>query len=208
MGRGGLLALTDQGGGGGIRLPAAAAAAGAGLAVQHQQAVAHLAAGAAQSGDDLAVHDDAAAHAGAQGDEHHVAAAHGGTRHRLRQRGAVGIVAEAGGQAEVLRQHTAHRHIEPAQVIGADHHAPLGVAGTRGAHTDGGAVPGRQARLVQCQLHGAAHVRHHLLRRTAGSGGDAGLRDQVIAAVHHAHGDVGPAQINADAIHKDTPFHV
>jgi hypothetical protein len=27
-----------------------------------------------------------------------------------------------------------------------------------------------------------------------------------VAVVHHAHGDVGAAQINADAIHTDTPF--
>ena len=205
--RGGSLpALPDQCRGGGVGLPAAPASAGAGHAIQHKDAVAHLAAGAAQSGHDLSVHDDAAAHAGAQRDQHHAAAADSGPGHHLRQRGAVGVVAQAGGQAEMLRQHAAHRHIEPVQVIRADHHTPLRVAGAGSAHADGGAVPDGEARLVQRQLHGAAHICHHLLRRAVCAGGHAGLRRDLVAVVHHAYGDVGAAQINADAIHTDTPF--
>ena len=197
----GPLALTDQGGGGGIRLPAAVAAAGAVLALQHQQGMAQLRAHGAHTGVNFAVDDDAAAHAGAQRNEDHVAAAHRRARHGLRQRGAVGVVAEMHGDAEALVEHPAHRHIEPAQIIGPQHHARLAVAGAGGADADAGAVGGDEARLLQRHLHGAAHVGHHLLRRAEGSGGDAGLGNDGMAVVHHAHGDVGAAQIDTDTIH-------
>ena len=202
----GALALTDQGGGGAVSLPAAPAPAGTGLAVQHQEGVPHLRAGAACALQQLAVGNNAAAHAGAQRDEHHAAAAHGGTRHRLRQRGAVGVVAEAAGQTETLGHHVAHGNIEPAQIIRTHHHAAAAVAGAGGTDADAGAVGGGDARLLHRQLRRAADVRHHGLRCALRAGGNACLRHDALTLVHHAGGDVGAAQINADTIHREPPW--
>ena len=171
------------------------------LALQHQQGMAQLCAHGAHTGVNFAVDDDAAAYAGAQRNEDHIPAAHRCACHGLRQSGAVGVVAETDGDAEPLVKHPAHGDVEPAQIIGTHHHAGLAVAGAGGADADAGAVGGDQARLVQSQLHGAAHIRHHFLRRAEGSGGNAGLGDNVVAVVHHANGDVGAAQINTDTIH-------
>lgn len=123
--------LTDQGRGGGIRLPAAPAAAGAGLAVQHQQGVAQLGPGPPHTVINFPADDDAAANAGAQGNEHHVVVAHRRTRHLFGQSGTVGVVAETAGNAKALLQHPAHRDVVPSQVIRSLHHAVGRVAGAR-----------------------------------------------------------------------------
>ena len=167
--------------------------------------MAHLRAGAAHALQQLAVGHDAAAYAGAQRDEYHVPAAHGPAGHRLRQRGAVGVVAEPAGKPQPRRHHPAYRHIEPAQVIGPHHHAVGAVAGPRRADADGRAVRRRDAGLLHGLLRRMADIRDNGFRRTFRPGGQADLRHDVLALVHHAGGDVGAAQINANTIHMLPP---
>ena len=197
----GPLGLTDQGCRRSVGLPAAVTAAGAVLALQYQQGMAQLRAHGAHTGIDLAVDDDTAAHAGAQRDEHHVLIPHSRARHDLCQRRAVGVVAETDGDPEMLMEHLADRYVEPSQIISPHHHAGLAVAGAGGADADAGAIGGHQARLLQRHLHGAAHVRQHLLHRAERARGNTGLRDDPVPVVHHAHGNVGAAQVNPDTIH-------
>ena len=198
----GPLGLTDQGCRRSVGLPAAVTAAGAVLALQYQQGMAQLRAHGAHTGIDLAVDDDTAAHAGAQRDEHHVLIPHSGTRHDLRQRRAVGVVAEADGDPEMLMEHLTDRHVEPPQIISPHHHASLTVAGAGGADTDAGAIGGHKSRLVQRHLHGAAHVRQHLLHRAERARGNTGLRDDPVPVVYHANGNIGAAQVNPNTIHE------
>ena len=126
-----LTGLTNQGRSGGICLPTAPAAAGTGLAVHDQQGVAQLGPGSPHPVIDLAADDDAAANAGAQGNEHHVVVAHRRTRHLFGQSSTVGVVAETAGNAKALLQHPAHRDVVPSQVIRSLHHAVGRVAGAR-----------------------------------------------------------------------------
>ena len=197
--------LPDQGSGGAVGLPAAFTSAGARLAVQYQYGVSRLGAGAAHALQQLAVGHDAHAHAGAQRHQHHIAAAHGGARHRLCQRCAVGVVAEPAGKPQPRRHHVAHGYVEPTQIVRPHHHAAAAVAGAGGADADAGAVRRRDARLGHGQLRRQADVRHHRFCAALRAGGYADLRHDVLRFIHHAGGNVGAAQINADTIHVLPP---
>ena len=162
-----------------------------------------LGAGAAYALQQLAVGHDAHAHAGAQRHQHHIAAAHGGARHRLCQRRAVGVVAEPAGKPQPRRHHVAHGYVEPTQIVRPHHHAAAAVAGAGGADADAGAVRRRDARPGHGQLRRPADVRHHRFCAALRAGGYADLRHDVLRFIHHTGGNIallacaGPMGIGA-----------
>ena len=95
---------------------------------------------------------------------------------------------------------------EPVETERLSSHAVGAVAGPRRADADGRAVRRRDPGLLHGLLRRAADVRDNGLRRAFRTGGQADLRHDVLALVHHAGGDVGAAQINANTIHMLPPY--
>ena len=100
-----------EGGGAGVLLPAAAAATGTGQAIALDDHVTHLAGHAVSAVVDLAVMDDARAHARAQGDGDEALAVAPRAHQVFGQGGAVGIVFDVKRDAEVAVEQLAERHV-------------------------------------------------------------------------------------------------
>ena len=110
-----LLGDADNAGGGAILLGAAPLAAAALVGfVTVQGDVADFAAGAVDTVDNLATHDDAAADTGTQGGEDHVLAALAAALPGFAQRGHIGVIAGSDGQAGQTAQNFGNVDDTPA----------------------------------------------------------------------------------------------
>ena len=191
------LGLADQRRGGSISLPAALTAAGALLAVYHNHHVAALATGAVDTVDDLAVQNDAAAHAGAQGHSHKILRPVAATGKRLTQCGAVGVILyKYIVNPQALPKHFPGRHIVKGQVVGKLDHAVC-IAGTGRAHTHGHQVTHGELGLP----HGLAAHLLHIVKNGVGRARRIRLgfcsRDNIILIVHHGGNNIRAPQVNS-----------
>ena len=137
-----VFAQTDNAGGRAVLLNTAVltAVAGDGFVGVYYQ-VADFRAGAMSAMEKLALYHNAAAHTGAQGDEHHVLAALAAAFPELAQSGYVGIVACLHRKTGALGQSLGNVEYPPAQVDAFVDHA-LGVyrAGNTDAQTQNGRI--------------------------------------------------------------------
>ncbi len=107
----GLSGLPDQGRGGGVLLKAAVPAAGTGDAVHFDGHVAYLPRGAVDAGEEFSAEDDAAAHAGAEGDRHKVRDSPAAAGDLFAEGRAVGVVLDESGFAEALLHEVSERSV-------------------------------------------------------------------------------------------------
>ena len=100
--------------------------------------MAHLAGHVPRAPQQPTVGNDARAHAGAHGEEHHILAAPARTVLPLHQRAGVGVVLQKGRNVECVLQNLHDGHLVPArQVRRRLHHAGAGVQRPSAAHADG-----------------------------------------------------------------------
>ena len=196
-----LLAHTDDGCGAAVALQAAFVAAGAGHAADVHGNVADLAAHAVEAAPRTAVDDDAAAHAGAQRQEHAGRGALAHARHALGKAGHGGVVVNKDGLVDVFLQLAAQGNVLPAHVGAEDDVAGLRVRNAGNADAHGVNVVHRQLGLVQHLQGAAAHVRDDLLIGAAHQRGGLALMDQLTLLVHHADLNAGSAYVNANVYH-------
>ena len=149
---------------------------------------------------DIPVDDNAAAHACSQREQYGCFAAFGRAGDHLAQGSAVGVVAQAAGQARQARQGGAKGHVVPIQVVGIDDLACVAVADARAAHADARTVGPGKARLFHKFHRQAGHIGRDLLPRALRLCGNAALFQQLIVLCNDACGDICTAQINADRI--------
>ena len=156
----------------------------------------------------FAVHDYAASDPGSDGDADRVASPPSRAHPPFAQHGAIGIVVERGRKPQALVDDLAERQIDPAQVRGEQHDAPLGVERTWRSHPDADDVspsdflPGSfDGSLGQ----GDEPVEHIALARLR-MGRFAVQRVQGRAILGHAaHDEIGSAYINSeDKSHADS----
>ena len=195
-----LVGQTDDAGGGAVLLdtaPLAAAADVGFLTVQHQMA--DLRAGAVSAVEELAIDDDAAADAGAQGCEDHVLGALAAALPEFAQSGNVGVVTGLDGEAHQLGQSLGDVENAPAQVNTLVDHA-LAVDGTghADAHADDGGLV--NVLLVDELQDGGCDIGQDALAVVGHDGGDLPLVEH--GAVFVKVGDLysGAAQIHTEAV--------
>ena len=156
----------------------------------------------------FAVHDYAATDPGSDGDADRVARSPGRAHPPLAQNGAIGIVVECGRKSQSLVDDLAERQIDPSQIRGEQHDAPLGVERTWRSDANADDVgpsdffPGAfDGSLGQ----GNEPVEHIGLTRLR-MGRLAVQRVQRGAILGHAaHQEVGSAYINSEDKSHPTP---
>ena len=158
-----------------------------------------------ESGVDLPVQDDAAAHAGTQRDHHRVAAALGGAGHCLRLGGGVGIVLDVHlDAAQKGTQLLAHGiHIE-GKIVGVLNDAAVAVGGAGGGHAGKFNVCLIQPHFSHKLQAQGGNVRRDLVCFPLCAGGNTFFFNDAVIRIHDTYGDVGSAQIDADRIHSAT----
>ncbi len=173
----------------GERLPAAAVPAGAAGALDVHLHVPDLP-GEGASPPDLAVHDEAAADPGADGDEDSMVVAAGRAQLELGQRGDVGVVIDDHRHRQVLAEQRPQVHLAAFDVRYPRQHAlrPPDQAGHAGAHRDHVPIPD----LAHCGDGGVGQL-----------GGDARRRERrpvehLEVVVESGGGDLGAADVDAD----------
>ena len=199
--------LADEGVGGGVPLPAAPAAAGTLVAVVDDDDVPALAGAAVDTGVDPAAQDDAGADAGAQGDQNQALNIPVLIVVVFPQGCAVRVVAQVDRQVPVLMEHLRHRHGADGNVDGLDDHAPLIIHRTGEPHTHRGHLfTGNTVLLNEPDGHfrqGLPHVLHGFEFQGHFLGG----RD-LVALIHQPGLQIGPADVNADIIHRIPPHEI
>ncbi len=144
-----------------------------------------LAGGAGEPGEQLAIQNHTAAHAGAQGDHHSALGALGGPCRGLRQGGGVGVVHKPYAVACQLPQGGAHIVVYPPEIAGVDHRTlpVIHRAGTAHAHAADGFA------LRQLADHGGNGLCHRF-----GMGGDGALLQNFACLTDQGTFYVGAAQ--------------
>ena len=204
MQRAGFLGHADDGCGRAVALGAAALAAGTGDTVHLDDQMAQLTGRAVRAGPDFAVHNDARAHARAQGEENGGAGIAAYARLILGPASHRRVVIDEDGQVVVGFQLLAQGNVAPAE-IGAEDDAAgflLGNAGNTDA--DGGDILRGQLRLVQELGDACGHIAHNVGVGTLGQGRGFGLAQDLAILADQADGDVGAAQIDADVVHNQS----
>ena len=194
------LCLAGQCAGRGIALPAALAAAGALDAVLNDDVVAHFASRKVEAAQDFTAQDDAAADAGAQGDDDCVVITLGAARNVLAVSGGVGIVFHI----DLTAQHLFHVGAK-VPVIVAEVRVEADKAGLE-VHAAGGS----DAHIVDIGKvnfvflgNGAAQVCQclfQILRRAGQARSPCGLGDDFVVLVDQAGGHGGAAQIDTNGV--------
>ena len=207
-----LLHAADDAGGAGILLEAAVlAAAAGGRLVAVDGDVADLAAGAVCAVDDLAVDDDAAAHAGAQRDHDGAAAALGRAHPDLTQSGDVGVVAHQDLHAiQQAGQLGRDVPLAPAAEVGADDGDNAAVQ-HRAGHADADALHllGGNLLLGHLGVDGVGQIFEDVLTGVRGVGGDFPLFQQCARGGEQADLGGRAAEVDAECVffHDSfTPF--
>ena len=167
-----------------IGLQAAALAARAGPAFGVHHGVAQFAGGTVGAVDHLAVHHQAAAQAGAQGDDDEVAQALGGPEQHLPHRGGVGVVGHRHGELEVAAHQAGQvGDLVPGQVHRVFDRA-LGVVGV--GHPDADAHELEVLGQLPLQAEDGVHHPDHQVLGPFPTGGQGGLGQHVAVPVHEA----------------------
>ena len=162
-----------------------------------------LAGGASVAGEQPAVQHNAAAHARAERDHNGAFRVPPAAEERLAQRGGVGIVAEADGQAGVCAQCGAQVKALKIQIrrIADDSRRIVYRAGAANAHAaDGGAI--FAAAKLRDQIRHAPGDRRVAQLNVRGNGM---LPQDLALRAHERALDVCAAEINADIIHDKSP---
>ena len=198
-----LLGQVDQTCRGGIRLPAALSAAAALLAVLDDDHVTQLRAREVGAAVNLAVDDDAAADACAEGDGNGVLRALCGACEVLSQSRRVRVILDEHLFAEALVHHLGDLPVVEVKVRGILDDAGLRVHRAGNADTDALHLVHGDARLL-ARLH--RDLRHAVADIALGTGhiGLAGrLGDNLVVFVHHTRDDVGTAEVDSESIHNE-----
>ena len=170
-----------------------------------EKQVADLRTGAVSAVKKVPIHDDAAAHAGAQGHEEHIVAALAAALPVFAQSRHVGIVARLHRETGEPRQILGDVEHAPAQVYAAVHNA---LAVDCAGHADADAQNVGCGNLMGSQilLDGSGDVRQNLIAAVCGDGGNLPLVEHGAVFVKIGDLDGGAAQINAKAVfHKGRP---
>ena len=204
-----LLHAAHNAGGTGILLQTSvlAAAAGSGLVAVHRD-VADLAAGTVGAINDLAVDDDAAAHAGAQRDHDRAAAALGCAHPDLAQSGHVGVIAHKDPDAA---QHGAQLFgyimLAPAAEVCADDGYDAAVQHRAGhAHAHAFHLSGGKALFLHLALHGSSQIFQNVFTGVGGVGGNFPLFQQLAGGLEQTDLSGGAAQIDAECVFLHSSF--
>ena len=200
-----LASLTDQRSRGGVLLPAADRAAGTLTAFALHGHVSQLRTHTVGAGIDLMVDDDAAADAGAQGQEHGVCNPGGNARNGFRKARNGRIVVDKDGLIDDLLHDLAQGHHVPAQVGAENNHAGLGVGQTGNAHTDGLDVVHGVACILDNLQGEIRHILDDGFRSALQQRGNGILVQDLARFVYQANRNVGAAQINAYINHTELP---
>ena len=204
-----LLSQTDDAGGGAVLLGAAPVAAVAGhgfLAVQDQMA--DFCGGAVGSVEQMAVQDDAAAHAGAQGDKDHVFAALAAALPVFAESGHVGVVTGLHGEACEGLQLPGDVEDAPAQIDAAIDHAPA-VHGAGHADTEAQNVLGVDILIQKIAPDRLGDVRENFLTAVLCVCGDLPLVQHGTGFVKISELDGSTAEIDTKSVfHWNHPFRV
>ena len=198
------------------RLPLHAAAAGKALkgtrlaethrAVLRQPQVSDLAAHVRAAPQKPSFGDHSAAHAGAHGQEDHVAASPARAQLPFHQRAGVGIVLQIDRNAAAFFQQGLQRDIHPAGQIGrAEHHAPPGIQRPAAAYAYGVHVRIGKAVFLKDFLHGRRQLGINRLKSPLRAGCKAQLVLQMNAAVYRRqqHSALGSADVQPHPV----PLH-
>ena len=161
--------------------------------------MADLRAGAVGAVEQIPLYHDAAAHAGTEGDEHHVVAALTAALPELAQSGYVGVIARLHGEAGEGGQGFGDIEHAPAQIDALIHNA-LGVDGTGDTDAEAQNVAVGDVMLCQIALDGRGDVRQDLAAAVCGDGGDFPLVKHFAGFIEISNLDGGAAQIDAKAV--------
>lgn len=192
--------LPNHPGGRGVLLQAALFAAAAGHSLGGIDLdVADLAAGAVDAGQQFTVHNDATAHAGAQGDKHHIGIALAAAQPHLTQGGCIGVV-------DHLDRAAAQGTQRPGGVAAPALEIDAGLDKAILQHCAGDAQAnarhlgdGNPAFLL-LRLQSGGNVGQNLRSGVGGAGGNLPLVQQFALQSEQAQLDGGTAQVNTEYI--------
>ena len=172
-------------------------------AVLFQPQMANLAAHIRAAPKELSLGDDAASHAGAHGQEDHIAASSARAQFPFHQRTGVRIVLQVDRYAAAFLQHGFQGNVDPAgQIRWAQHHAPAGIQRPAAAHAHGVHVGVSQAVFPQNFVHGFRQLGIHRLKAPFRLRLKTQLVLQMDAAVHRRqqHGTFGSPDVQSHPI--------
>ncbi|BAF60914.1 hypothetical protein PTH_2733 [Pelotomaculum thermopropionicum SI] len=185
---------------GGHRLQAAPVAATADRSVRQDGHVADLAGTVRRAAVKLPVQDQAAAHACADGDVNHIAAAPAGPENMLAKGGQVGIVIQQNRQGKPFLQDLPDGNVIPAQVGGKMNDSPGRVQGARCAKGQGKYLLRRYRHIFPHLLHAVHNAVDHALQPPACLRGQLYFRKNPAVICRQGRVNLGAAQIYPDYV--------
>ena len=153
-----------------------------------------------KTGEQPAINDNTASHAGPQRHGHRVGSTPGRAGQHLPQRRGIGVVGDIYFLMQPFLQIFSHGDIFKQQVIGVLHHPGffIGRSGYADAYLPD-LLP-RHPSVCRCRLSAFGHGIHHLFCRARNAGFGLCPADDTKRIIHNARFDVGASQIDSHII--------
>ena len=157
---------------------------------------------------DLAIKNDAAADACAEGDEHAAVRTRAHARNALCQPCDRRVIADENGLGNVLVELLHKRHVHPAEVGAERNIARAGVGYAGNTRADGLHVTQRVAALVDGVQHAVRHRFHLHVEGDIRAGDDAALAQNLAAFVHQTDLNARAANVNTNINHEKSLLYI